>query len=96
MQAAQIVCTLILSEMLAFDLKTDSMQECLSHLLPGGHGVRDFHQECQIWTILTIEHFSTLKKSNLNQIKLNQPWPTGHDGTPGHVHIWLPFCMIQL
>ncbi len=29
----------------------------------GGHGVRDFQLECQIWTRLTIEHFSTLKKS---------------------------------
>ncbi len=29
--------------------------------------VHDFQQECQIWTRLTIEHFST-------------SWPTGHDG----------------
>ncbi len=45
---------------------------------PGGHGVRDFQQECQIWTRLTIEHFSTLKQSILNE-----PWPTGHDGASG-------------
>ncbi len=39
------------------------------------HGVRDFQQECQI---LTIEHFSTLKQSILNE-----PWPTGHNGASG-------------
>ncbi len=38
----------------------------------------DFQQECQIWTHLTIEHFSTLKQSILNE-----PWPTGHDGAFG-------------
>ncbi len=46
--------------------------------LQGGHGglgVSDFQQECQIRTRLTIEHFSTLKQSILNE-----PWPTGHDG----------------
>ncbi len=31
-----------------------------------------------IWTRLTIEHFSTLKQSILNE-----PWPTGHDGVSG-------------
>ncbi len=40
--------------------------------------VCDFQQECQIWTRLTIEHFSTLKQSILNE-----PWPTGHDGASG-------------
>ncbi len=38
----------------------------------------DFQQECQIWTRLTIEHFSTLKQSILNE-----PWPTGHDDASG-------------
>ncbi len=37
-----------------------------------------FQQECQIWTRLTIEHFSTLKQSILNE-----PWSTGHDGASG-------------
>ncbi len=46
--------------------------------LPRGNGVRDFQQECQIWTRLTIEHFSTLKRSILNE-----PWPTGHDAASG-------------
>ncbi len=36
--------------------------------------VRDFQQECQIWTGLTIEHFSTLKQSILKE-----PWSTGYD-----------------
>ncbi len=40
--------------------------------------VHDFQQECQIWSRLTIEHFSTLKQSILNE-----PWPTGHDGASG-------------
>ncbi len=31
-----------------------------------------------IWTRMTIEHFSTLKQSILNE-----PWPTGHDGVSG-------------
>ncbi len=31
-----------------------------------------------IWTRLTIEHFSTLKQSILNE-----PWSTGHDGASG-------------
>ncbi len=35
-------------------------------------------QECQIWTHLTIEHFSTLKQSILNE-----SWLTGHNGTSG-------------
>ncbi len=35
-------------------------------------------RKCQIWTRLTIEHFSTLKQSILNE-----PWPTGHDGASG-------------
>ncbi len=47
-------------------------------LLFSGHGVRDFQQECQIWTRLTIEHFPTLK-----QFILNKPWPTGHDVASG-------------
>ncbi len=37
-----------------------------------------FQQECQIWTRLTIEQFSTLKHSILNE-----PWPTGHSSTSG-------------
>ncbi len=45
---------------------------------PGGHGIHDFQQECQIWSRLTIDHFSTLKQSILNE-----PWPTGHDGVSG-------------
>ncbi len=50
----------------------------VSLLFSGGHVVRYFQQECQIWTRLTIEHFSTLKLSILNE-----PWPTGHDGASG-------------
>ncbi len=42
------------------------------------HGVRDFQQDCQIWTRLTIEPFSTSKHSILNE-----PWPTGHDDASG-------------
>ncbi len=30
-------------------------------------GVRDFQQECQIWTHLSIEHYPTLKQSILNE-----------------------------
>ncbi len=44
----------------------------------GERSVCDFEQECQIWTRLTIEHFSTLKQSILNE-----PGPTGHGGTSG-------------
>ncbi len=64
--------------MLAFELKADNTLEGLPTLWPGGHGIHDFQQECQIWTRLTIEHFSTLKQSILNE-----PWPTGHDGASG-------------
>ncbi len=39
---------------------------------------RSFGQECQIWNRLTIEHFSTLKQSILNEL-----WPTGHDSAAG-------------
>ncbi len=55
MQAAHTVCTYapIPSEMLAFDLNADNTLEGLPPLLPGGHGVRDFQQECQIWTRLS-------------------------------------------
>ncbi len=42
------------------------------------HGVHDFQQESQIWTRLTIEHFSTLKQS-----VINEPWPTRHDSAFG-------------
>ncbi len=57
--------TPIPSEMLAFELNADNMLEGLPPLKPRGHGVRDFQQECQIWTRLTIEHFSTLKHCKL-------------------------------
>ncbi len=40
--------------------------------------IRDFQQECQICTHLTIEHFSFLKQSILNE-----PWPTEHDSASG-------------
>ncbi len=63
-----------LSEMLAFELNTDNILEGLLPRL--GHGICDFQQECQIWTRLTIEHLSNLKRPILNE-----PWPTGHDGT---------------
>ncbi len=64
------LCTPIPSEMLAFELNADNTLEGLPPLY--------FQQECQIWTRLTIEHFSNLKQSILNE-----PWPTGHDGTSG-------------
>ncbi len=72
------LCTPIPLEMLAFELNADNKLEGLPPLLPGGHGICDFQQECQIWTRLTIEHFSTLKQSILKE-----PWPTGHDGASG-------------
>ncbi len=68
----------VISEMLAFELNADNMLEGLPPLHPGGHGVHDIQQECQICTRLTIEHFSTLKQSILYE-----PWPTGHDGASG-------------
>ncbi len=52
------LCIPIPSEMLAFELNADDTLEGLPPIYPGGHGVRDFQQECQIWTRLTIEHFS--------------------------------------
>ncbi len=58
------LCTPIPSEMLAFELNADNTLEGLPPLQLGGHGVRDFQQE--IWTRLTIENFSTLKRSILN------------------------------
>ncbi len=70
--------TPIPSEMLAFELNADNTLEGLPPLRPGGDGVRDFQQECQIWTRLTIGHFSILKQSILNE-----PSPTGHDGASG-------------
>ncbi len=66
MQAAHTVCTYAPptpSEMLAFDLNADNMLEGLSPLWPGGHGVRDIQQECQIWTRETIQPLFTLKRS---------------------------------
>ncbi len=67
--------------MLAFELNADNTLEDLPPFYPGVHGIRDFQQECQIWTRLTIEHFFTL--STLKQSILNEPWPTGHGGTSG-------------
>ncbi len=64
--------------MRAFELNTDNMLEGLPPLLPGGHGVWDFQQECHILTCRTIEHFSTLKQSIFNE-----PWSTEHDGASG-------------
>ncbi len=72
------VCTPIPSEMLAFEVNSDDTQEGLPPFQPGKYGVCDFQQECQIWTRLTIEHFSILKQSIVNE-----PWPTGHDGASG-------------
>ncbi len=76
------VCTPIPSEVLAFELNADDTLEGLILFYPGGHGIHDFQQECQIWTRLTIEHFSTLKQDKTELLD--------------HVHIWLPFCMIEL
>ncbi len=59
-------------------MNTDDTLEGLPPLQPGGHSIRDFQQECHISTHLTLEHFSTLKQSILNE-----PWPTGHDGASG-------------
>ncbi len=42
------------SEMLTFELNADNTLEGLPPLKPGGHGVCDFQQECQIWMRLTI------------------------------------------
>ncbi len=70
--------TPIPSEMLAFELNADNKLEGLPSLLSEGECIRDFQQECQIWTRLTIEHVSTLKHSILNE-----PWPTGYDGAFG-------------
>ncbi len=71
-------CTPIPSEMLAFELNADNTLEGLPPLQLGGHGVRDFQQECEIWTRLTMEHFFTFKQSILNE-----PWLTGQDGASG-------------
>ncbi len=65
------LCTPI-SSWLSFELNADNTSPSS---LAGGHGIRDFQQECQIWARLTIENFSTLK-----QLILNEPWPIGHDG----------------
>ncbi len=70
------LCTPIPSEMLAFELNADDTLEDL--FSPEDKGVCDCQQECQIWTRLTIEHFSILKQSILNE-----PYPTGHDGASG-------------
>ncbi len=69
------LCTPIPSEMMGFELNADNTLEGLPPLQPGGHGVRDFQQDRQIWTRPTKEHFSTLKQS-----ALNEPWTTGYDG----------------
>ncbi len=60
------------SEMLAFELNADNTLEGLPPLYPGGHGIRDFQQECQIWTCLAI-----------NTFPVNEPSPTEHDGASG-------------
>ncbi len=79
MQSAHTACTHAPPyQMLAFELNSDNTLEGLPPLLPGGHGIHDFQQGCQIWTRLTIELFSTLKHSILNE-----PWPTGHNGVSG-------------
>ncbi len=36
------------------------------------------NKNVKVWTRLTIEHFSTLKQSILNE-----PWPTGHHSASG-------------
>ncbi len=61
------LCTPIPSEMLAFELNADNMLE--------GIPIARRTQR-QIWTRLTIEHFSTLKQSILNE----PCGLTGHDG----------------
>ncbi len=48
-------------KMLAFKLNTDDYTGRSPPLWPVRHGVRDFQQECQIWTLLTIERLSTFK-----------------------------------
>ncbi len=55
------LCTSIPSELLAFELSADNTQEGLPPLWTGGNGICDFQQECQIWTRLTREIFSTFK-----------------------------------
>ncbi len=73
------LCTPIPSEMLAFELNADNTLEGVPPLYPGGHGVHDFQQECQIWTRLTIEHFSTLKQSI---------FPSQHFQNLGCTNVW--------
>ncbi len=61
----------IQSEMLAFELNADK------HVL---FSPEDTASVISNKTRLTIEHFSTLKQSILNEA-----WPTGHDGASDHV-----------
>ncbi len=92
MQAAHTVCTYappIPSEMLDFELNADDTLEDLPSLTLEDTAGRDFQQEFQIWTHLTIEHLSTLKQSFLND-----PWPTRHNDAPGPYSHMASFCMI--
>ncbi len=75
MQAAHTVCTYAPHTIRGTGFWTEHWFGGRSH---SSLGVRDFQKECQIWTRLTIEHFSTLKQSILNE-----PWPTENDGASG-------------
>ncbi len=66
------------SEMLAFELNANIMLKRSPSSLARRTRRRDFQQECQIWTLLTIEHISILKRSILNE-----PWPRGQNGASG-------------
>ncbi len=76
------LCTCIPSEILAFELNADNTLECLPPLKP-----RCLWFSTRLSNLESSEHFSTLKRSILNE-----PCPTGHkvaSGTCSHMASFL-------
>lgn len=70
------------SETLGFELNAHNTLEGLPPLLPGGHSVSDYQQECQIRTRLTMEHFPHFKIAHFICVLAHRTQ--------------LPLCMLEL
>ncbi len=84
------ICTPIPSEMLAVELNADDTLK-VSLLFSPEDTASVISNKYVNLDSLTIEHFSTLKQSILNE-----PWPSGHDCASGPCSHMASFCMIEL